>query len=101
MLGGGGGGGWGGGGFTAYYGGTAASNNDFNSLRYKCWTGLDLLPGAEFQAVGRAMIGSLFTNSTRWAGTNRSSALRRILSGLRSLFVFHISLKDTGNFLKW
>ena len=56
------GGGGGGGGFTADYGGTAASNKDFNSLRYKCWTGLNLLPGAEFQAVGRAMLGSLFIN---------------------------------------
>ncbi len=52
------------GGYTADYRGTAARNNDFNSLRYKCLTGLVLLPGAEFQAVGRAMIGSLFTNST-------------------------------------
>jgi hypothetical protein len=39
---------------------------DFNSLRYKCCTGLVLLPGAEFQAAGKAKLGSFFTNSTRW-----------------------------------
>jgi hypothetical protein len=74
---------------------------DFSSLRYKCCTGLVLLPGAEFQAVGKAKLGNFFTNSTRWGGTYRSSALRSTLSGFLSLLVFHISLKDGGNFLKW
>jgi hypothetical protein len=90
-----------GGGYTADYGGTAASNNDFSSLRYKGFKGFVLLPGAEFQAVGNAITGNFFTNSTRWAGTYKSSALRSTLSGLRSLLVFHISLKDGGNILKW
>ncbi len=57
-------GGGGGGTYTADYRGTAASNKDFNSLRYKCCTGLVLLPGAEFQAAGKAKLGSFFTNST-------------------------------------
>jgi hypothetical protein len=35
-----------------------------------------LLPGAEFQAIGNAKLGNFFTNSTRWGGTYRSSALR-------------------------
>ncbi len=62
--------GWGGGGTqTADYMGIAASNIDFNSLRYKCCTGLVLMPGAEFHAIGNAKLGSFFTNSTRWGGT--------------------------------
>ncbi len=48
----------GGGTYTADYRGTAASNMDFNSLRYKCCTWLLLLPGAEFQAAGKAKLGS-------------------------------------------
>jgi hypothetical protein len=51
--------------YTADYRGTAASNKDFNSLRYKCCTGLVLLLGAEFQVVGKAKAGSFFTNSTQ------------------------------------
>jgi hypothetical protein len=68
--GGGGEGGW----YTADYRGTAASNNDFSSFKYKCLTGLVLSPGAEFQTVGNVMICNFFTNSTRWAGTYKSSA---------------------------
>ena len=97
----GGGGGGGGGGYTADYGGSAASNIDFNSRRYKCCTGLVLLPGAEFQAVGNMIMGSFFTNSTRWGGTYKSSALRSNLSGFRSLLDNHIWLKEGGSFLKW
>ncbi len=63
-----GGGGGGGGTYKADHRGTAASNRDYNSLRYKCCTGLVLLPGAEFQADGKAKLGSFFTNSTRWGG---------------------------------
>ena len=84
------GGGRGVGGYTADYRGSAASNIDFNSRRYKCCTGLVLLPGAEFQAVGNITMGNFFTNSTRWGGTYKSSALRSSLSGLRSLLDIHI-----------
>ncbi len=55
----------GGGTYTAGYRGTAASNKDFNSLRCRCCTGLVMLPGAEFQAAGKAKLGNFFTNSTR------------------------------------
>ncbi len=61
---------------------------------------LVLLPGAEFQAVGNMIMGSFFTNSTRWGGTYKSSALRSNLSGLRSLLDNHIWLKEGGSFLK-
>jgi hypothetical protein len=50
--------------------GIAASNIDFSSLRYKCCTGLVLLPGAEFQADGKSKLGNFFTNSTRGGGVH-------------------------------
>jgi hypothetical protein len=54
---------------TADYMGIAASNIDFNSLRYKCCTGLVLLPGAEFHAIGNAKLGSFFYKFNTMGGT--------------------------------
>jgi hypothetical protein len=46
----------------------AANRSSFRFFRYKCCLTLYLSPGAEFQAVGNEIRGSLLTISIRWAG---------------------------------
>ncbi len=56
-MGGGGGGEGAGGTYTADYRGTAASNKDFNSLRYKCCTGLVLFKGGALPVLNLIWFG--------------------------------------------
>ncbi len=58
-------------------------------------------PGAVFHNVGKAKNGSLFTNSTLWAGTNKSYALGSCRAGFLSALVCHTPVKEKGSCLKW
>jgi hypothetical protein len=62
----------------------------FFHIRYIFILGLNLSPGAVFHmSEKQIMDGSLFTNSTLWAGTNKSYALRSCPAGFLSALVCH------------
>jgi hypothetical protein len=70
---------------------------DFTLFEKTGLDGLNLMSGSSCQIFVKLNRGTLFVVAILWAGTNKSSTLRRAISGLRALFVNHVSLKENGN----
>jgi hypothetical protein len=63
----------------------------FSLLSYTvhCYPGIEFVSWCSIPYAGKANNGSLFTNSTQWAGTNKSYALRSCRAGFLSALVCH------------
>ena len=63
----------------------------FSLLSYTvhCYPGIEFVSWCSIPYAGKANNGSLFTNSTQWAGTNKSYALRSCQAGFLSALVCH------------
>ncbi len=69
---------------------------DFTLFEETGLDGLNLMSGSSCQIFLKLNSGNLFVVAILWAGTYKSSALRRAISGLCALFVNHVSLKENG-----
>ncbi len=70
---------------------TKRTADDFSLLSYTvhCYPGTELVSWCSIPYVGKANNGSLFTNSTLWADTNKSYALRSCRAVFLSSLVCH------------
>jgi hypothetical protein len=72
---------------------------DFTNFINIRWEGFNFSSFASFQTLGIVNNGNLLVVAKWCAGTYKSSALRRAISGLRTLFGIQVSLKEIGSFL--
>ncbi len=91
-------GGGGGGDSIQCYTFTRFNMADFTDFKKTRWDGFSFSSLASFQTLGIVNRGNLLVVAKWWAGTYKSSALCRAISGLRVLLEIQVSLNEIGSF---